>query len=305
MLSGEGHQLQQLFEKDNKMALKGKKTGFTIVELLTVMSIIVILLSLLLPSLNMVRRYSKKVVQKNQFRNIDSGLQLYLGDFDEYPDSSPADVNGDGYCGAMKLCEIMAGRDGLGYHLDSKLTADDGSGKNELYPQDTEADITQPEYQDNLRKRKEYLEPKDIRICSLLDLYAAPRNFAESTDELRMLCDVFRSVRNRTTGKRMGMPILYYRADTSKLFHNISKAPTNENIYNYLDNRDLLENDETKTHPLFKLSTGAEGEVFYENTLNEAVAPIERPYNKDSYILISAGWDGIYGTKDDVYNFAK
>ena len=74
------------------MGTKGKKAGFTIVELLTVMSIIVILLSLLLPSLNIVRRHARVVGQKNQFRNIDSGLILYESDFDEYPDSSALDV---------------------------------------------------------------------------------------------------------------------------------------------------------------------------------------------------------------------
>ena len=28
-----------------------------------------------------------------------------------------------------------------------------------------------------------------------------------------------------------------------------------------------------------------------------------RPYRADSYILISAGYDGLYGTRDDICNF--
>jgi prepilin-type N-terminal cleavage/methylation domain-containing protein len=110
------------------------KTGFTIIELLTVMSIIVILISLLLPSLNMVKRYAKVVTQKNQLRNIDAGLQAFEIDFKEYPDSGATDANGAQYCGAMKLAEAMAGQDGLGFNPDSKFTADDGSGQTELYP---------------------------------------------------------------------------------------------------------------------------------------------------------------------------
>jgi hypothetical protein len=100
----------------------------------------------------------------------------------------------------------------------------------------------------------------------------------------------------------MGMPVLYYRADTSKMSHDITKT---DNIYNYKDNQDFLGMGlpwETGTKPPLWGPTGSEGKVFYENTQDKE-SPIPRPYNKDSYILISAGWDGIYGTRDDVYNF--
>jgi hypothetical protein len=34
-----------------------------------------------------------------------------------------------------------------------------------------------------------------------------------------------------------------------------------------------------------------------------SISGISRPYNPKSFILISAGFDGIYGTKDDITNF--
>jgi hypothetical protein len=46
-----------------------------------------------------------------------------------------------------------------------------------------------------------------------------------------------------------------------------------------------------------------EGRRFYWNIRNEKVSTISRPYRADSYILISAGWDGEYGTADDICNF--
>jgi len=283
------------------MRTKHKKTAFTIVELLTVMSIIVILISLLLPALNAAKRFSRVVLQKNQFRNIGSGLQIYESDFDEYPDSDALDADGVAYCGAMKLAEVMAGQDGLAFHLDSRLTNDgQDAGGTLLYPPNPSID--------NLRSRKEYLERRDIQICSLDDLYASPGTFSR-TGEIALLCDVFRSVRNLTTGRKMGMPVLYYRADTSRMSHDANDPTNTDNIYNYEDNHTFLgmgvPPSGPATHPLYAGGTVA-GQVFYENTLNKALeeeSGISRPYNKDSYILISAGWDGIYGTRDDVYNF--
>jgi prepilin-type N-terminal cleavage/methylation domain-containing protein len=287
-----------------------KKLGFTIVELLTVMSVIVILLSLLLPSLTLVRRQARVVGQKNQFRNIDSGLQLYESDFDEYPDSYPVDADGNPYYGTMKLGEIMAGQDGLGFHLDSRLTAVDGTGQDELYPNDPPPSPYPDWYLQNLRSRKEYMSLGEVEICSLTDLYGpnpTGSGVPPDPDEIAMLCDVFRSVRNRRTGKLMGMPVLYYRANPSKMLHDVNDPTNPENTFNYLDNHGFLDGglpwNPTEDHPLWKTADGQEGEEFYRLTLGDMAVPIERPQNKDSYILISAGWDGIYGTRDDVFNF--
>ncbi len=300
------------------MSLNPKKSAFTIVELLAVMSIIIILASLLLPAVNRTRRHARDVAQKNHFRNIDQGLEMYRNDFDDYPDSSYKDINGDYYCGAMKLCEVMAGQDGLGFHPDSKLCFNGGPfSTNSLYPPKPPGGMT-PDYETNIRSRKEYLEPKDIQICSLENLYG---NDTAPFDPLCIvLGDVFRLMRNRNTAERVGMPILYYKADVTKILHDPNSPPfaseENTNIYNYTDNQDLLElglpNDPAVVHPLFQVSGEPQGRQFYNLTWDknltwerdDATASFMRPYKKDSYILISAGWDGLYGTRDDIYNFA-
>ena len=48
-----------------------REAAFTIVELLTVMSIIVILIGLLVPALNQVKRYAYEVKQRAQLKSID------------------------------------------------------------------------------------------------------------------------------------------------------------------------------------------------------------------------------------------
>lgn len=290
------------------------KTGFTIIELLTIMSIIIILIGALLPALNMIRWYAKYTTQKNQFRNIETGLQAYEFDYGEYPDSGALDATGESYCGAMKLAEAMAGQDGLGFHPDSKLTAADPAG---LYPRPApDPPSSDPTYLENLRKRKEYLEAKDVQLGTLAELYSDVGVFTTNTEGIALLCDVYKRTELRNSkGTKLGMPILYYKANTAKLLHDVANPANTDNIYNYTDNHDLLALgvrwNSTIVHPLYQDALGGpEGQVFYQKTMDESALPIERPYNKNSYILISAGGDGIYGTggsmrTKDVFNFAE
>ena len=290
------------------MKSKGKRTGFTIIELLTVMSIIIILISILVPSLNAVRRYARVVTQKGQFHDISKGLEMFSINFDGYPDSSAEDLDGDSYCGAMKLCEAMVGQDGLGFHPDSVFD-DEGKaidGTTELYFNRTPLSGPVPTAAEeaNLRTRKvKYIEGQNVQIASIGTLFGST-----SFDPCcPVLCDVFKRNELRSPkGEKLGMPILYYKADPSKLTHDPNQGVTNKtNIYSYMDNDELLAIGvpwATTPHPMY--DSGGDGPVFYSNTRDKAVTVIDKPHNPDSYILISAGWDGLYGTRDDVYNFA-
>ena len=42
---------------------------------------------------------------------------------------------------------------------------------------------------------------------------------------------------------------------------------------------------------------------FYRNTMSDRNPGQSRPCRPDSFILISAGYDGLYGTADDICNF--
>ena len=304
-----------------------KRRAYTIIELLTVMSIIVILIGLLVPAMQKVRQYAQKVQQNAQFHSISMALVLFEAETERVPDSDEFDLTGKLYCGAEKLAEAMMGQDLLGFHPDSIFRRDGFSADNllNLYPSspDSELDEEVIYYKKNLKARiGPFLPLENSNVYPMTEVYGIDAvaaagfigNFPDAND---VLCDVYKRVRNQRTGRKIGMPILYYKANTAKNSHDKTKLHTDEdfdNIYNYQDNNELvllgLPWDPDYAHTI------AQGDIrptladeipssqfFYENIRNKKISSSSRPHRVDTYILISAGYDGEYGTFDDIYNF--
>ncbi len=274
------------------MYVKYKKTAFTLVELLAVMGVIVILVALLIPAVTMVKNMAKETQQRAQLTTIEMGLTAFRNDFCDYPPSS-WDPPGE-YCGAQKLCEALVGWDLLGFHPESEWMPDGGdkSGSKQVY------DSTDT---DNLKKRRgPYLETATANVFKLGDLFNDTTPLAQDTF---VICDVFgkKSITIGTKTVKAGAPILYYKANTSS--KTIKDGDTSKNIYNVRDNWaviDVTKRDDGKDHPL---RTSGTHSFFYEYIKDPKVTTVDWPYRPDSYILISAGVDGLYGTSDDVRNF--
>jgi type II secretory pathway pseudopilin PulG len=319
--------------------------GFTIIELLTVMSIIIILMSVLVPALSRTRRYAKTVTQRAQFHEISKGLELFRNDHsDTLPDSGPIDTapTPAGYCGAMKMCEALVGQDGMGFHPSSRFLADPTVAgtipdiyRFDLCTETSSADIVaNPTLAANLRERIKYVDSDNIKAVRLRNLFApgwtfsgvqnncAPQGAFNETLRNAVITDVFlRATIQAGTppigcddraGQKAGMPVLYYKADPSKLSHDAVKTPPDcpsPNIYNYDDNYAITalgcpwESTRATEHPMY-LPNPPGPLVFLDAITNKKVTSTPRPHNEDGYILISAGWDGLYGTRDDVFNFA-
>lgn len=305
--------------------------GFTIVELLTVMAVIAILIGLLIPALTLVRDNAKKLQQKAQFHSIDVGLELFKSEFGAYPeskDNSVAPVNtidATPYCGANKLAEAMVGWDFLGFHPKSGFTADgfndlDGDGTPHLIYDPLNGIQGEGVYNEasgdvNLENRKKFINLENANGFQMQDVYGAG-NVGAFLNTSVVLCDVY--AKKRISAKKAGMPILYYRARQGFKFQDSTNANTiYDDVYNYEDNLSLLDlnsaDDNTVLHPL---DDGVNDYLDFEDIIvNQQVfdatddgtgtTGIKKPYRDDSYFLLSAGKDGLYGTADDILNFDK
>ncbi|MHC4259956.1 MAG: type II secretion system protein [Planctomycetota bacterium] len=274
--------------------MKRKKAGFTLVELLTVLAIITMLVGLLVPSMAMVRTFAREAKQRAQLNTLGLGLTSFRDNYGEYPPSDQIshDTGQPDYCGSQKLAEALLGRDLLGFHPQSNWSA------------------TFPNYYNSgtLGERTgRYLELGTEEAFRLGDLFdAAP---GALVPDRYVICDAF-GVRDVLVGDRVvraGTPVLYYQANTSSRM--LDAADPAGSIYNILDNEALVVlgsvRDPEKPHPLDDpvLFYSPDGGV--ADLKASAAGGIIWPYRPDSYLLISAGADGLYGTSDDITNFGN
>jgi competence protein ComGC len=282
--------------------VKRKRTGFTIVELLAALGIIALMIGLLIPALSVVRNKAKETKQRAQFMTINLALTAFKDDYGDYPGSDWSLMAGPGmsndYCGAQKLAEALLGWDLLGFHPKSDFRSHGRNDNGEyIY------DANNPVYFD--QRKGPYLELATTNAFRLGNISAFYPGLYNNTAPLAgntfVLCDVFGKNRvTLTNGKtaKAGTPILYYRANTS--------GKTIHEIYNALDNDVLVtikQNADGKIHPLADARN--QYQYFYNYIMDPKISARPWPYRPDSYILISAGADGLYGTDDDICNFGN
>ena len=296
--------------------MKRKRTGFTMIEMLIVLGILLLLVGLLVPALTAVKNVAKETKQKAQFSTIELALASFKNDHGDYPPSDWA--LGTNYCGAQKLTEALLGWDLLGFHPDSAWRADglDATGGLGTYDPTKSRDLDGDGIADTMNERRQpYLELGTASAFKLRDLYGINPNWPLVPDTY-VLCDAFtnKKIMLTATGKtvKVGAPILYYRANTSQQFIR--------GRYNVTDNDALILmkweadgsipnmqhplNDPTNQYQFFYGTANAlDGIVGYIQDPKIEARPW--PYRPDSYLLISAGADGLYGTPDDIRNFGN
>ena len=286
--------------------------GFTLVEMLTTLAVIGVLLALLVPALNQVTKAAANVKQRAQFHAIGTALESFRNDYGDYPPSRWNEAVYGKYSASHRLAEALIGRDGLGFHPKSQFRSDgladmdgDGTIDNQVYHANT--DYAYETASDNLAARKgPYMEIESANAVKLNNINVLTSSLYQ---DAYVLVDMYKIVRNNATGKDVGMPILYYKANRMKIGNDPDPSPPNTNWINntyslndsFCDGLGFIEKN--WRYDTFSNDLTYNAELFYDNIQNPNFTSPPRPYRAESFLLHSAGPDGIYGTSDDVFNF--
>jgi type II secretory pathway pseudopilin PulG len=275
---------------------------------MTVVSIIAILIALFIPALAKVRMMVKETQQKAQLNTIGLALAAFKNDTGDYP---PSDFTGTDYEGGQKLAEALLGYDLLGFHPDSDWQADGQDlADNDIYVHTgiTSAGLY-PSEDENLNERKNiYIENGTKYAFTIEELFGSYNQGLEQNTYV--ICDVFDF--KKIDNASVGAPILYYKANINNKTINYNQSPFNpENlIYNHEDNEELItakeeyDNNVQNKDVDHTLNNPADNyKEFYDFIHDPKIPDPLRPYRPDTYLLISAGADGVYGTNDDITNF--
>jgi len=295
--------------------MKTKNQAFTLTELLVVIAIIALLVGIAVPSLMGARKSAKKMREKNNITNMSTAIESFKNDHGFYPESglrSPGDPRFQVLLpmqqqnniqpvdqGAHRIVESLVGLDFRGYQEEHYYEL---AKNNPDFPDGTPIFPNPfPPPDNKITKRWEYLEIDNYKFATMQEAHKYGVNFANGNDNYvfvdQLELNEFRA-------------ILYYRARSS--------GTTIGNIYNYDDNRsitldldnrpDVPERPSEFIHYLDKKTPSFDVDDYYEYILNPKTATPQNtglPFKKDSFLLIGAGWDHIYGTEDDITNFNK
>jgi len=357
-----------VFAQSDHRLQTGAKTrhGFTLVELLVVISIIALLVALLLPAFGGIRVKAKETQTTAMFNAIDSAINLFRGeqalggalppsasdnmtDTRTIADPFSASVSNIQITGAHLLAQALVGadlrgtpgfkdvdRNGVWWNDTHKMDGASASMQGlyavdatTLDPRHTRYPSSSTYVDDNMRNKHVTSLQKMVdtsKIFSWTDSTAPPTGTVPTagTSVQPLFVDPWER------------PILYYRANKAgKRMLWDSNTP---GVYRHKDNEIITGSKQgglkgidfgggeqlvggapagfmsnigdDKSPGLDPATVRIQEDPTFDGTLakfihDQKVTATNQPVKKDSYLLISAGDDAVYGTGDDIVNWTK
>ena len=260
------------------------RRAFTLIELLVVISILGLLVSILVPTVGLAKRAARVAETQALIHSLQTGLESFKSDglnsrflSGDYPESEFVIAMNGPYegstpytmYGAQSLVLALVGPDlqgtagfGLSYGAGPPAWTENRYADDSGYPRfGPYVDVTGLEIED---------PTEDDSKCEMRHVLGAEAEHAP------VFLDPF------------GMPILYYKADTS--------GDTIEEIYQLHQNQPYIAAPELEEYSAFA-GMEDDDELWTDFVEDDREFAEDHPYRADSFILLSAGPDKWFGPK--------
>ena len=323
--------------RPGRACLRARRRGFTLVELLTVVSIIALLISILVPSLNQVRTQAKVAATRTTLRALDAGCETFRAEntvggayppscsdnssndadahwkianpFDGRPDpifnSAPAMTH---VSGAQLLVFAMLGADKLPEGTPGFVDHNRQNGWwDDQHAKDAGDAVGAYFLKDGKPMRPRYGTMVDTNMATRTCRNLAAMGKMAADTRVDVAAAEWGSAEAANVGSAWDLPVFVDKFDQPILYYRARRGATavvtsasDVGIYDRRDNQHLTDLSPKRDPHVLGSPLG-----FAAFILDPSVSARPAPYNPDRFLLISAGPDGLFGTKDDVRNWGK
>jgi prepilin-type N-terminal cleavage/methylation domain-containing protein len=292
------------------------RKAFSLVELIVAIAIIAVLIGILIPTIAGVRKAAKAADTRNQISRISAAIERYNGDFHAYPGPfSNAQVQP----GTVPLAigstigttpsVPLTGAGPVTSTENMVVALVGGVGVTETTPGTIATFVYEPARLGkgpmnlnplNPKQYPSYLEPGEDELKNVSGQQYVTAGGATVTFGGSAIPELIDRFQNEDAPR----PILYIRAkvgapgvvDTAGSINFNQYNPRHLAVYGVTSYPEGADPSDT---------TGISGSYNFFRSASSPAAPNDVPNQKDGFILLSAGKDGVYGTSDDILSYSR